>query len=151
MTMIESEYKIELRTVLDNYSAQTIELLNETLKAIPEKVQEVEITIFPDQDGEGTFSIRTLLSGPDLYVLNKAIEKTAELFNVKHTPNGLEPSVPLMDPFDEEFDVNNVLCDTAAKWLEELWVKVEKKGLEIPVSIVAEEYYGDLLPMKLKI
>ena len=115
MTMIESEYKIELRTVLDNYSAQTIELLNETLKAIPEKVQEVEITIFPDQDGEGTFSIRTLLSGPDLYVLNKAIEKTAELFNVKHTPNGLEPSVPLMDPFDEEFDVNNVLCDTTTK------------------------------------
>lgn len=147
--MIESEYKIELRKILDSYSAHTVSLLNQIIESIPQNAQEIELMIFPDQDGEGTFSIRVSLSGPDLYVLNKAIDKNADLFNVKHTQNGLEPNVPLMDPSDEDFDVNTVLCDTVATWLEELWERVEQSKLQLPVTIVADEYYGALLPKKL--
>jgi hypothetical protein len=67
--------------------------------------------IFPDQDGEGTFGVRVSLTGPDLYVLNKAIEEFADIIDVKHTPTGLEPNVPLMDPFDSNFEVNDALSD----------------------------------------
>ena len=143
---LETILNSELREVLNSHSAMVIDLINSTLVSLPQKTEEIELVISPDQDGEGTFSVNISLSGPDLYVLNKSIEKTAELFNVRHTPDGLEPPVPLMDPFEEEFEVNDTLCHTVFEWLEELWIRVKKENVNLPVTVTAEEYYGTMLP-----
>lgn len=147
--MEEKEYSIALRNVLDENSTIVLKKLNTVLKSIPEKTKSIEIVVFPDQDGEGTFDIRLTLTGPDLYVLNKAIQDSADLFDVIHTSEGLKPSVPLMDPFDSSFEVNNVLADVVAEWIQSIWNQSDKDHIEIPVYIVAEDDYGMNLPFKL--
>ncbi|UTW66174.1 hypothetical protein KFE94_16210 [bacterium SCSIO 12643] len=147
--MEENEYKIELRKVLDENSSNAVKNLNETIQSLPEKTKRIDLTIFPDQDGEGTFGVRVSLSGPDLYVLNKAIEKSADLINVIHTPEGLSPNVPLMDSFDSSFEVNDVLSDVVGDWLKSIWNQVDHKSINLPVAIIADEDYGITLPIEL--
>ena len=147
--MEENEYKIELRKVLDENSSTVLVNLNKTLRSLPEKTKSVELMIFADQDGEGTFGVRVSLSGPDLYVLNKAIEDSADLINVIHTPEGLKPNVPLMDPFNSSFEVNDVLSDVVGDWLKTVWKKANNENINLPVTIIADEDYGMDLPIKL--
>ena len=149
--MEESKYKIELRKVLDENSSSALVNLNATLQSLPDKTKSVEIMIFPDQDGEGTFGVRISLSGPDLYVLNKTIENSADLINVIHTPDGLKPNVPLMDPFDSSFEVNDTLSDFVGDWLTSIWNQVDTENFSLPVTIVADEGYGLNLPTKLNL
>ncbi|MEQ8240919.1 DUF6389 family protein [Marinoscillum sp.] len=147
--MEETEYKSELRRVLDENSKVALTNLNATLRVIPKAAKSIELMIFPDQDGEGTFSVNVSLTGPDLYVLNNSIKATAELISVIHTPNGLQPKVPLMDTFDSEFEVNDALCDEVGEWLETIWVNSDKYLTNLPSTIVADEGYGESLPIKL--
>ena len=147
--MEENEYKIELRKVLDENSAVAVKKLNSTLQTLPDKSQGIELMIFPDQDGEGAFGVRVSLSGPDLYVLNKAIEDSADIIDVKHTANGLEPNVPMMDPFDLTFEVNDALSDVVGEWLKSIWNQTEVGNINLPVTILADEGYGTSLPIKL--
>ena len=147
--MNEGEYKIALREVLDLHSQAAIDSLNKVLEALPEKTKEIDLMIFPDQDGEGTFSVDVSLSGSDLYVLNKAIEDYSSLLKVVYSPSGLEPNVPLMDPFDSEFEVNDALCDAVAVWLVEVWAKSKMQHISLPVTIVSDDSYGITLPKRL--
>ncbi|AUP81182.1 DUF6389 family protein [Flavivirga eckloniae] len=147
--MEENKYKIELRKVLDENSSSAIKNLNATLQSLPEKTKSVELMIFPNQDGEGTFGVRVSLSGPDLYVLNKAIEGSADLINIIHTPEGLKPAVPLMNPFDSSFEVNDVLSDVVGDWLKFIWSQVDNNSINLPVTIIADEDYGMTLPIEL--
>jgi hypothetical protein len=148
--MEENEYRIELRKVLDDYSTDAVKKLNSAFQALPEKTQRVELMIFPDQDGEGTFGVRISLTGPDLYVLNKAIDESAEIIDVKHTPTGLEPNVPMMDTFDSNFEVNDALSDVVGDWLASIWSQVNSGNIILPITIIADEGYGLNLPIKLK-
>ena len=147
--MEENEYKIELRKVLDENSSNAVKNLNATIQSLPEKTKSIDLTIFPDQDGEGTFGVRVSLSGPDLYVLNKAIEESADLINVIHTPEGLNPNVPLMDSFDSSFEVNDVLSDVVGDWLKSIWNQADNNSINLPVKIIADEDYGMNLPIEL--
>ncbi len=148
--MEENEYRIELRKVLDENSVNAIQRLNTTFQALPDKVKSIELMIFPDQEGEGTFGVRVSLTGPDLYGLNKAIEEFADIIDVKHTSTGLEPNVPMMDPFDSSFEVNDTLSDVVGDWLESIWNQIDTRNVNLPVTIVADEGYGMNLPIKLK-
>lgn len=148
--MEQNEYRIKLRKVLDENSLSAVRNLNVTIQSLPEKTKSIEIVIFPDQDGEGTFGVQVSLSGPDLHVLNKTIEDSANLINVIHTPNGLKPNVPLMDSFDSSFEVNDVLCDVVADWLTLIWKKSDNKTIDLPVTIIGDDGYGTNLPIKLR-
>ena len=147
--MEENEYKIELRKVLDENSSNAIKNLNATLKSLPEKTKSIEMVIFPDQDGEGTFGVQVSLTGPDLYVLNKAISSTASLIDVIHTSEGLKPNVPLMGSFDSSFEVNDALVDVVGDWLKSIWSQSDNESIKLPVTIIADEDYGMNLPIKL--
>ncbi len=147
--MEESEYKFELRKVLDENSSFALKNLNATLQSLPEKTKSIELMIFPHQDGEGTFGVRVSLSGPDLYVLNKAIQDSADLINVIHTPEGLKPGVPMVDPFNCSFEVNDILSDVVGDWLKSVWGKSNNENINLPVTIVADEDSGMNLPIKL--
>lgn len=147
--MEENEYRTELRKVLDEHSANAIKRMNATFQALPAKTQSAELMIFPDQDGEGTFDVRVSLTGPDLYVLNKAIEESADIIVVKHTSSGLDPNVPMMDSSNSSFEVNDTLSDVVAEWLSEIWTQVDTEHVNLPVTIIADEGYGLNLPIKL--
>ncbi|MDW3194668.1 MAG: DUF6389 family protein [Cytophagales bacterium] len=147
--MNEEEYRKALLEVLIGLEQQVIDQLKLAIQRLPEKTRGIELMIFPDQDGEGTFSLRVVLEGPDSFVLNKAISDYADLISVRHTSGGLVPEVPLMDPFDVEFEVNDVLSDVIGDWLSKVWENVDNTALKLPVTIVADEEYGHDLPMQL--
>ena len=71
--MREAEYRTLLVTELSSHTETAASRVGQVLQNLPPKARSLTFEIFPDQDGEGTFSVNAVLDGPDLYVLNKAI------------------------------------------------------------------------------
>lgn len=147
--MKETKYKIELQKVLNENSQESINKLNSVIPLIPEKTRSVQIIIFPDQDGEGTFGVRVVLDGPDLFVLNKVIKDFADIIDVVHTPKGLVPPVPLMDPFNSKFEVNDVLSDVVGEWVGSIWGQINSESITVPITLVSDDGWGTIFPKSL--
>lgn len=147
--MTESEYTAEVRSILDAHTAQARSQLAKLLGLLPDTAKAIVLTIFVDQDGEGFLTVRVALDGPNLHVINKAIEDCALLFDTKMVDGELVPPMPLMDPFDEDFSVHDALTDCAADWLTDVWDGVDQSAIRIPVTIVSHDDYGSRTPIKL--
>ena len=93
--MDETAYRAALRATLDAHDGPALERIRALLAALPEAAREIHVVVFPDQDGEGAFSVHVSLDGPDLYVLNRAIEPHRTLFEVIHGEEGFEPDLPM--------------------------------------------------------
>ena len=140
--MTQSDYEAELLRILRAHDATARATLTALIAALPPKAREIHIVVFPDQDGEGTFSVVASLEGPDLFVLNKAIEGHRYLFDVRHTQDGIEPEVPLFGSDEAGFDVQNVIVDTAMQWVGELWDACGRGRSPLPGLVYGEEGYG---------
>ncbi|MCH8045674.1 MAG: hypothetical protein IID44_18340 [Planctomycetes bacterium] len=149
--MDELEYRTILSQVLSAHLEPAVRQLTGVLRNLPAKTRGIDIEVFPDQDGEGTFSVRVGLDGPDLYVLNKAIDEWADLFCVRHTEKGLEPPVPLMEPGAESFEVNDIVVDCAAEWVQAVWQALGDPQPTVPVTVVGHDDYGTVTPLILKL
>lgn len=147
--MNKTEYQSQLIDEMNKHKSKVIEKITKLLKTLPVKANTLDIEIFPSQDGDGMFEIYASVSGPDLYVLNKAIEKYADIFSPKYKSVDVVPYIPLLDGSSVDFDVNDALVDCVAKWLKDIWQQMEKSVLEIPVSIVGHDGYGTITPIKL--
>ncbi|QTN32517.1 hypothetical protein HZ994_09310 [Akkermansiaceae bacterium] len=147
--MTESEYTDEVRSILDGHTDQARSQLTKLPGLLPNAARAIELTIFVDQDGEGFLTVRATLDGSDLYVINKAIEDCALLFDTKMVDGQMVPPMPLMDPFDEDFSVHDALTDCAADWLTTVWDGVDVQAIIIPVTIVSHDGYGSRTPIKL--
>ncbi|WP_088138839.1 DUF6389 family protein [Achromobacter xylosoxidans] len=145
--MTQSEYEIELLRILRVHNAAARATLTALIAALPPKAREIHFVVFPDQDGEGTFSVVASLEGPDLFVLNKAIEGHRYLFDVRHTEDGIEPEVPLFASDEAGFNVQDVIVDTAMPWVAELWEACGRSPL--PGLVYGEEGYGTREPIAL--
>ena len=75
--MTQADYEAELLRILRAHDAAARATLTALIAALPPKAREIHIVVFPDQDGEGTFSVVASLEGPDLFVLNKPSKATA--------------------------------------------------------------------------
>lgn len=146
--MNQQDYQAALRRVLDAHTDGALRTLRELFPRLPEKAREIQFGIFPDQDGEGTFSIVIGLDGPDLYVLNKAIDGHRHLFDVVHGEDGVSPRVPLFAR-EPGFCVQDAIADTAADWLEALWEQGGRAVSPLPACIYADEDYGATTPRSL--
>ena len=147
--MTELEYVTKVRSILNEHSADAKAQLTKLPELLPEKTKAIEITIFMDQDGEGFLTVRIALVGPDLYVLNKAIDECALLFESKIVDGAMVPDLPMMDSFDEEFSVHNALSNCAATWLVEVCDTAIVSSFGIPVNIVTHDEYGTKTPIAL--
>lgn len=147
--MDETQYRTALSEVFSEHLGIAADRLVETIKHLPTKTRAMHIEVFPDQDGEGTFTIRVVLDGSDLYALNKAIDEWADLFDVRLTRTGLEPPVPLMEPGAESFDVNDTIVDCSARWLQMVWESIGSPRVDVPVTVVGHEGYGTVTPLVL--
>ena len=148
--MDPNEYAQILSQILSEHSSFAVERLSAILENLPTETQSIKIGVHADQDGEGTFSVYVHLNGPDLYPLNQKISEWAELFSVRHTETGLQPAVPLMDSSHEQFIVNDVIVDSAARWLQSVWSSLAVAIPEIPVLVFGGEEYGTLTPLSLR-
>ncbi len=144
--MDETAYRTALRATLDAHDDPALERIRALLAALPEAAREIHVFVFPDQDSEGAFSVHVSLDGPDLYVLNKAIEPHRTLFEVVHGEEGFEPDLPMFGR-DPGFSVQDAIVDTAADWIEALWLRAGQAP--VPVMIYGDEDYGPSTPRQL--
>ncbi|HEY9316472.1 hypothetical protein J2732_005844 [Achromobacter deleyi] len=148
--MNQQDYQAALRRVLDQHFHTAQTRLAALIAALPEKAREIHVGIFPDQDGEGTFSVVVSLEGPDLYVLNKAVDAHRTLFDVRHTATGVTPAVPMFASDGAGFVVQDVIVDTAADWVEALWASVGRGKSPLPGLVYGDDDYGTTMPRALQ-
>lgn len=147
--MTRDEYIQAVRRILDEHTERAASALAQALAIVPKKATKVALDIFVDQDGEGFLDVQVGLEGPDLYVLNRAIASYAALFDTRMTEQGLVPNLPLMDPDDADFSVQDILTDCAASWLKSVWAHTEHSCCQLPVVITSPEGYGTTVPCQL--
>ena len=146
--MTRDDYQDALRRALQEHTDAALQKLTGMFSRLPEKAREIQFGIFPDQGGEGTFSVMIGLEGPDLYVLNKAIDGYRDLFDVVHGEDGLEPAVPMFSS-EPPFCVQDVIADVAAAWVETLWARGGRGVSPVPAMVYAHDDYGTDLPRAL--
>lgn len=146
--MNEREYIDAVNAVLVQHTERAATRLRIALDAMPPKTRGVAIAVFVDQGTEGFLSVRVTLSGPDLYVLNKAIRPHASLFETVMKEDGLDPGLPLMA--GDEFAVGNVLTDAGARWAQDVWKRAGHDARGLPVVIESPEGYGTVVPIRLQ-
>lgn len=135
--------------MLGQHSDKAQARLAALIAALPEKAREIHVGVFPDQDGEGTFSVVVNLDGPDLYVLNKAVDAHRTLLDVRQTATGFTPAVPTFSVDEPDFVVQDAVVDTAADWVEALWAGVCKSPL--PGLIHGDDDAGTSMPRELPV
>lgn len=135
--MTENEYRAVLHDTLKRHTEAALDMIFQIKINLPEKAEAVEFGIHPSQDEDGLFSVMVHLCGPDLYVLNKAIEKYRELFDAKFIEGELQPNVPVFDLEGVSFSVNDVIVGVGVDWINTLWGL--SGGLGIPGYAFGEE------------
>lgn len=118
---------------------------------LPKKVSWIMLGVHPSQDPAGMFSIVIHLEGPNLYALHKVIDAHRYLFDVKFVGTKLVPKVPMFDPFDTDFEFNDVIVDTSLQWLEELWEVFDGELKTLPTKVFGEEGYGSKTSKQLSV
>jgi hypothetical protein len=136
------EYRRVLLAVLRAHTDAALAKLEQINNVLPEKTRGIVIMVHPSQDPDGRFSVMVHLDGPDLYVLNKAIGDFRSLFDVQDAAGAVLPDVPLFDPFDEPFSVNDAIVDIAMVWIKELWATFGGMTMRVPVTMIGEDGYG---------
>jgi hypothetical protein len=140
--MNAKDYSVKLLKILRAHSNSAIRTLEQVDKTLPEEATEISLGIHPNQDPDGMFSILIHLEGPSLTVLNQKIQGHRSLFDVRYEGATLTPPVPLFDPFETDFEVNDVIVDTAMLWIDEIWDIFSGVNKEISTSVFGAEGYG---------
>ncbi|WP_449465477.1 DUF6389 family protein [Stenotrophomonas humi] len=148
--MDQAHYCREVKAVLDSHLDQIRGRIQATFLALPEKAKEITLGVHVDQDGDGLLTIQVHLTGPDLYVLNKAISGTATLFDTVMTQTGLDPPLPVMSPGEDDFSVADALADCAIEWLESHWLAFQAPPVALPISIASIGDYGSIGLVRLR-
>ncbi|AWB47519.1 hypothetical protein HYN69_02450 [Gemmobacter aquarius] len=87
------------------------------------------------------------MRGPDLFAHNKAIADVRCLFELRFLQGVVTPDVPLFDPFDQAFGVNDVIVDMAMVWFGEVWAAFGGMGRRLPVTMAGEDGFGLTPPL----
>jgi hypothetical protein len=148
-------YQELLLTNLRQHSFAAFAVLEKLDICLPEKARKSTIMVHLPQDPDGTFTVMVHLDGPDLFVLNKAIAQCRVLFSTEFVDGRMQPDLPLFDPFDLPFSVNDAIADTAAVWVGELWRAVlqnpaMRRISALPALVVGEDDYGTKGAVNLK-
>ncbi|MDH6193584.1 hypothetical protein M2272_000205 [Mycobacterium frederiksbergense] len=143
--MGSDEYRQLLARTLTAHSELAASRLRAIVAALPERATGIEVGVFPDQDGEGTFDVSVALAGPDSYVLNQAIAAHRELFTFNHD-NAAEIDLPMFGSRAAGFCVQDVIVDAVADWVESLWSAGIGDRSPVGCFIFGDEDYGTTTP-----
>ncbi|MFN7175274.1 MAG: DUF6389 family protein [Thermaurantiacus sp.] len=110
---------------------------------LPPKARGVDIGIMMDADGEGSVSVLLYLDGPDLFVLQQAIEPYWKLFESSFETRVVDgvivPGVPILHPGDppanddgnpdDLLPVHASSAEACRAWIAGLWAELGGMGL----------------------
>lgn len=135
--MTETEYRKILQCTLKSHTQNAVDMIFKIRINLPEKAKSIEVGIHPNQDENGMFSVMAHLCGPDLYVLNKAIADYRLLFDVTFIEGKLKPNVPILDPEEVSFSINDLIVEVGIDWVKTIWDL--SGGLKIPGYVFGDE------------
>ncbi|MGP6086768.1 DUF6389 family protein [Antarctobacter jejuensis] len=139
-------YRDMLRLRFDQSEAAAGAALSAAVAALPDKARGLEIGVHLSQDGDGGFDIVLHAIGPDLYVLNKALEPHRTLFAGRTNAfEGTPANVPAFDSANPPFDVANVIFDEGIAWIVRLWQQFGSDSLAVPVDAFAEDGWAKVV------
>lgn len=141
--MTKTEYREMLQCTLKSYTQSAVDMIFKIKTNLPEKAKSVEVGIHPNQDEDGKFSVMVHLCGPDPYVLNKAIADYRLLFDVKVIEGKLHPNVPILDPDEASFSINDLIVEVSIDWAKIIWNL--SGGLKIPGYVFGDECSSTVL------
>ena len=145
----EEAYRAALADVLDKRTDAAARTLRAALAELPENAREIMVIVHPTQDAEGPFTVMLHLGGPDLFVLQKAIEPHRVLFKSRQLTLEGEGRLPLFSDFDHAFSVNDAIVDVAADWAAKVWDRAGAEKVAIPARVFGEDGYGTTTPRDL--
>lgn len=144
-----TKYRSTLISILESHIEEAGTTLMAALSKLPNNAREIQFGVHPNQDPDGMFSVVLHLDGPDLFSLNKAIEEHRVLFDAYTRGESVDNDLPMFDPFDQPFSVNDVIVEVAADWLEKIWSALDKKADCPPAVIFGEDGWGTGMPRHL--
>jgi len=137
--MTPEDFTANLRSVLDDHADVARNALRRLVARMPDKARALQLMVFTNQEGDGQFDVFGSIDGPDHYSINKQIADVKDIFTVRHTENGFAPAVPMVDPFDVGFNVNNTVIKCVSQWLHEIWRTTDGLAHAVPVLIVGHD------------
>lgn len=142
----EESYADCLREQLAAHEESALGKLHKAIDVLPLKVESLDVGVHLSQDEDGSFTVRVHANGPDLYVLNKAIDPWAVLFDGRaHGFQDMPANVPGFDPCDLPFDVAGTIATECVAWLRGLWERASLPGFELPVTVFVENGWTEEL------
>lgn len=138
--MTQADYRTALQCILQAHTQSALEKLQEIKQSLPVRTRQLMVGVHPGQSEEGFFDVVIHLDGPDHYMLNKAIALHRSLFEVRCIDGRMHPGVPMFDPDEPSFSVNDVIVDTCMDWVQGLWQRLG--GVGLPAFVFGEEGYG---------
>jgi hypothetical protein len=140
--MDAASYQRELLEILGRNTDHALDTLRAFDLALPETAQSIEIVVHVNQKADGLFTVMSHLNGPDSYGLNKAIRTCSILFDVRTIDGQPQPKVPLFDPLNLPFAVNDVIVDSAVSWVADLWKAFGGTSAGLPAIVIGGDGYG---------
>jgi hypothetical protein len=137
--MTQLEFITELRSVLDRHADSVRNALRRLVTRVPGNARALHLMVFTNQEGDGQFDVFGSIDGPDHYFINKQIADVKDIFSVRHTENGFEPAVPMVDAFDAGFDVNDTVIQCVSEWMRGIWRTTDGLSTTVPVLIVGHD------------
>lgn len=148
--MTRAEFQAALHLILAGHVSRAARQIQLILDGVPANARALYLEVFASQEADDAFDVRASLEGPDLYVLNQAIQNAALIFGVRNSSTGFAPPVPMVDPGAVEFSVNDAIVDVVASWLRVVWDTLDAPAHGIPVRVVGHDDYGTVTPLELR-
>lgn len=134
--MEPTEYRDELRSVLDTASGVVSDRLAAIHNGATPRTEGIVIDVSLDQDGEGTFGVWARYEGPDAFSLNQQIGDERELFGVIWGEEGWEPPVPHRPRKWSRVELEKVVVGVVAKWIDGL---IPSTATELPWEVTTPD------------
>ena len=78
------------------------------------------------------------------------VEPFRTLFEVVHGKDGPVPAVPLVAPGRAAYDARDLVVDTAAAWVVEVWDAAALGRSRVPGRVEGHDGYGTSVPLTLE-
>lgn len=134
----QDAYREVLREAMNAAEDAALGKLHRAIDTLPWKIEKLLIGVHLGQDEEGGFNIHLHAAGPDLSVLNKAIQPWAGLFEGRTMGfHDKRANVPMFDPYNLPYPVAETIIEEAMGWVQHVWTRAVFPRLPCPVELFA--------------
>jgi hypothetical protein len=147
--LTEEEFARIYRSQLERHSEALIAEIKTMLsQPVHPDVSEIQVEVFPDQDGDGYASIEMYFEGR-----NKKVDRKDQSFFPGRSLSFAKyvDDLPMtdMEAYEDSFSVTDLTVELVKQWFASCWEAAGGKIYQLPVSLEGHEDFGDSDVIKL--